>query len=152
MSHFDFDAHFKTGLARDVANMVLGDLHGYGTTRAIYTHATDPTLMVKVETDAGSYNNIMEWEAWKSVKDTEFAKWFAPCVQISGAGLVLTMKKCTVATARELPRKVPAFFTDLKAENWGWYEDRFVCLDYGLHLLHELGMTKRMRTANWEKS
>lgn len=151
MSRFAFDAHFKTGLARDLAGMVLGDLHGFGSTRTIYTHATDPTLMVKVETDAGSYNNIMEWEAWKSVKDTEFAKWFAPCVEISPAGLVLTMKKCERVSARGLPRKVPAFFADLKAENWGWYEDRFVCLDYGLHLLHEYGMTKRMRVANWEK-
>lgn len=145
----EFDDHFRTVLARDLAHMTLGDELGYGTSRAIFSHATRDDLIVKLETDSGSFSNVREADVWDAVKDTELAKWFAPVVEISPAGLVLLMKKCRVAIPEALPDKVPAFFTDLKAENWGIYEGRPVCLDYGLHLMLELGMTKRMRKARW---
>lgn len=60
------------------------------------------------------------------------------------------MQRAEPVSARDLPRKVPAFFTDLKAENWGRIDGRFVCVDYGLHLLHEHGMTSRMRSVRWD--
>jgi hypothetical protein len=44
---------------------------------------------------------------------------------------------------------MPAFFTDLKRENFGLLLGRLVCHDYGVNLLMENGMTKRMRKANW---
>lgn len=148
-AYVDFDEHFHTVLARDTASMILGPQRGHGTHRAIFDHATDPGLIVKVETGSGDFNNVREWDAWQAVKDTDFATWFAPVVEISPAGLLLVMKRCTPATIESLPDKVPAFFTDLKAENWGFYEGRPVCLDYGLHLLLENGLTKRMRKARW---
>ena len=148
-AYINVDDHFRTGLARDLAFMVLGDYKGAGTYRALFDHATDPTLVVKVETGTRSFSNVHEYEIWKAVQGTPWEKWFAPVVDISPAGMVLVMKRCEVATARCLPDKVPAFFTDLKAENWGFLDGRPVCLDYGNHLLYERGMTTRMRKARW---
>lgn len=148
-AYVDFDQHFKTGLARDLAGMILGDYDGHGTYRSIFHHASDPSLIVKVENGRQSFSNVHEWEIWKAVRDTKLAQWFAPCVDISPAGMVLIMRKCEPSNVRSLPDKVPAFFTDLKAENWGFYEGRPVCFDYGNHLMLERGMTTKMRKARW---
>lgn len=150
-AYFDKDEHFHSVVAKDVAALVLGDCLGYGETRAIYEHALDKSLVVKVENGATNFCNISEWQIWQAVKDTEFAKWFAPVVSIGPAGSVLTMRKCEPARREELPDKVPAFFTDLKPENFGRLDGRIVCLDYGYHRFFEFGMTKRLRKADWDE-
>lgn len=147
--YIDLKEHFSSVVAKDVSSLLLGRSLGYGSSRAIFEHATDPGLIVKIEDGAGSFHNIAEWQVWNSVKHTTLARWFAPVVHIASAGSVLVMKKCDELRTEELPAEVPAFFTDLKPENWGRYEGRAVCLDYGLHLLHERGMTKRMRKVDW---
>lgn len=141
--------HFPTILARDLSGMILGESEGAGTFRHIFSHATDKSLIVKVENGFQSFHNIKEWEVWRAVKYTKWAKWFVPCVQISGAGSVLIMKRAKRIPRSKLPERVPSFFTDLKAENWGWYKGHPVCVDYGLHLLHEYGMTTRMKKVKW---
>lgn len=142
--------HFRTVLARDLMGMVLGDSICHGTHRHVFNHATNKDWIVKVENGAQSFMNIAEYQVWQSVKETKLAKWFAPVLEISPSGLLLIMPRCQVATINDdLPKSVPAFMTDLKPENWGWLDGRWVCLDYGLHLLHEHGMTSRMRKANW---
>lgn len=142
--------HFPTTLARDIFAMIADKSLGAGTHRHIYSHASDPNLIVKIENGAHSFSNIREWEVWDRVKDTNLAQWFAPCVELSPNGLVLIQRRCKEVTAKEMPKKVPAFFTDLKVENFGRYKNRIVCLDYGNHLLLEKGMTSRMRTVkNW---
>lgn len=146
---FDFYEAFPTTAGRDVAKLVLGNLLGYGTTRAIYQHALDPGLIVKIEDGAQSFCNIAEWSVWEAVKETALARWFAPAVAISQSGTVIVMKRCEPLRPDELPERIPAFFTDVKAENWGLFEGRPVCLDYGYHLMLERGMTKAMRKANW---
>lgn len=137
--------HFPTILARDLFGMIAGTSLGAGTHRHIFNHATDPNLIVKIENGYQSFSNIHEWEVWNRIKDTNLAKWFVPCVALSGAGTVLIMKRAKPLTPKQVPKKVPAFFTDLKEENWGWYQGRPACLDYGNHLLLEKGMTSRMR-------
>lgn len=148
--YVDLSEHFGSVLAKDLRGMLIGDPMGYGTFRHIFNHATDEGLVVKVENGAQSFHNVAEWHAWQSVKDTKFAKWFAPCMSISASGTILIMQRAQPATSKQLPRKVPAFFTDLKAENWGIIDGRPVCVDYGLHLLHEHGMTTRLRVARWD--
>lgn len=148
-AEFEFFDNFTTNAARDVARMVLGTRLGCGSTRVIYQHATDAELIVKIEDGARSFCNIAEWTVWEAVKDTAFARWFAPVVSISPAGIVLVMKRCDELRLSELPEHIPAFLTDIKAENWGLFEGRPVCLDYGYHLLLERGMTKAIRKANW---
>lgn len=147
--YVDVKEHFTTTLSRDIRDMFLGDAMGYGTFRHVFNHATNPDAVVKLENGAQSFHNIAEWQVWQSVKDTELAKWFAPCISISASGTVLVMQRAKPVSVDELPKLVPVFFTDLKAENWGLIGKRYVCVDYGLHLLHERGMTKRMRRAYW---
>lgn len=148
--YVDTAIHFKTTLSKDVRDLLLGDEIAYGAHRHVFKHATDPGLVVKLEDIAKHFYNVSEWQVWQRVKSTAHAKWFAPCVDIGPSGTILMMKKAEPATAAKLPRMVPAFFTDLKAENWGFINGKPVCIDYGLHLLLEVGMTTRMRRANWD--
>lgn len=89
----------------------------------------------------------MEWQIWQVVKDTDMAKWFAPCEHISGSGSVLIMKR-TTPTDR-LPTKVPAFFDDLKPNNWGKLGTHTVCHDYGHNSLIEYGLSVCLKKAEW---
>lgn len=134
----------------------VGDYIGEGANRKVYAHAWDQTLVVKVESAAQSFSNITEWQVWNAVKDTEHAKWFAPCLHISNNGEVLIQRR--TSPAAKYPDKIPSFFTDTKLTNFGVLvngadygatDGQFVCHDYGLHLMLEKGMTKRMKNANW---
>lgn len=44
---------------------------------------------------------------------------------------------------------MPIFFTDFKYLNYGFYDGRIVCHDYGTSLIFEHGMTKRTKKAEW---
>ncbi len=122
---------------------------GAGVAREVWDSRILIDSVIKVEETSRSFQNIAEWQVWESVKHTEFAKWFAPCEHISPCGTVLVMAKTT--PAHKYPDKMPVFLTDLKHANYGMYKGRLVCHDYGLHLLHELGMSNRMRKADWYK-
>lgn len=144
-------------LKNELFGAVCGKLLGSGSARQVYEHKFDPTVVIKFELNAGSFQNIIEWETWQRiVKIEELAKWFAPCVMISPNGAVLVQRRTRPAS--QYPDKVPAFFTDLKLQNFGVIaspeaddntQGQFVCHDYGLHLMLEKGMTKRMRKADW---
>lgn len=92
---------------------------------------------------------MMEWFVWNRVCGTIYEKWFAPVVQISPNGRILVMKRTT--PLGELPNSMPAFFTDFKRANYGVYEGRIVCHDYGTTLLMENGMSKRMCKVIWRE-
>jgi hypothetical protein len=141
--------YFSSVVAREFSDMVIGESLGAGAFREVFAWELDPTLVVKFETAAGSFSNVREHDVWERIRDTELAKWFAPVVRISSCGSVLLMKRTKPITTAELPDKVPAFFTDLKRDNWGRLGKQIVCHDYGNHLLLEKGMTSRMRKANW---
>lgn len=143
------DRYFNTAVGRDLYGMVLGEKLGEGTAREVHSWLIDPRLVAKIETGYGSFQNVQEWEAWRSVEHTDHAQWFAPCVTISGSGVWLLQRRTKPCLDSQLPDRVPAFFSDLKVENWGMLKGRPVCHDYGLHLLHERGMTTRMRKAVW---
>ncbi len=141
--------HFKTTLARDVYGLLVGDYIDKGAHRSVYTHASLSDAVVKFENRERSFCNVYEHQVWNRIKDTEFAKWFAPVIDISANGVVLIMRRTTKVEARDLPTHVPAFFTDLQPCNFGWMDGRIVCHDYGWHRLIERGMTKKMRRATW---
>lgn len=119
---------------------------GSGAFRTVYGSEVLPNSVIKVEEGAQSFQNVVEWETWKRVKDTPLEKWFAPCEKISACGAVLIMARTSPPS--KYPALVPAFFTDLKRKNFGVYKGRFVCHDYGV-TLWEGGFTKRMRKAGW---
>lgn len=134
-------------LQRDLFHMLCGAQLGEGVGRIVYEHSFDPTVVIKFESNAGSFQNVIEWETWQRVKNADLAKWFAPCVAISPNGSVLVQKRTCKPT--NYPDKVPSFFTDIKLENFGMLGKQFVAHDYGLHLLMENGMSTRMKKANW---
>ena len=142
-------SHFRTTVAKDLSRLAVGDLLGAGQFREVFEWLPDPSMVVKIEDRAKSFSNVHEELVWQRVRGTEFAKWFAPVHAISDNGTVLLMERTGPLLPRELPKQVPAFFTDLKLSNWGRLNGRVVCHDYGIHLLIEKGLTKRMRRADW---
>lgn len=132
---------------RECANFLLDTIVGYGTHRTVYGSALLPDCVLKFEL-GDRFANVIEWEVWNAVKETEFSRWFAPCVSISPNGLILAQKK--TEKAYTYPTEIPAFFTDIKGENFGMLDGRFVCHDYANNLLMENGMTKKMRKVNWD--
>ena len=137
----------------DAFNLLCGRKIGEGMTRDVYECNLRPDCVVKVENaDVRShFQNLQEWMVWGRVCGTDLEKWFAPVVQISPNGRILLMKRTLPSHTEGLPDKVPVFFTDFKRANYGFYQGKFVCHDYGSHLLMERGMSKRLRTVNWNK-
>lgn len=127
---------------------------GYGMSRQVFTSKLLPGCVIKVEQDAGRFQNVVEWETWQRVRDTPASRWFAECKWISPNGHILIMERTRPAAANEFPDKVPVFLSDLKRTNYGMARSNgekewFVCHDYGTHLLFEHGMTKRLKKAEW---
>lgn len=141
--------YFNSTVERDFFNTLCGKRLGKGIGREVYECRLDPSLVIKIETGAGSFQNIVEWETWDEVVGTEFEKWFAPCVSISGAGVVLVQKKTKVISSNKLPDKMPSFLGDFKQGNFGMYKGHICAHDYGRTRLMEKGLTKRMRPVNW---
>lgn len=131
----------------DLFRMICEEEIGSGIARTVYTSKVAPGAVVKIEDGYASFQNVIEWNTWESVKHTDLAKWFAPCLHISGNGAILVMARTEPAT--EFPDKMPAFLTDFKRANYGMLNGRLVCHDYGVHLMLENGMTKRMSKAEW---
>lgn len=135
-------------ITRDFINLFCDKLIGSGSARYVYDCSMDKTVVIKVETGAESFQNQMEWKLWNEVKDTPFEKYFAPCVHISPCGTVLIQKKVEMIPKKDYPDRVPHFFYDRKYQNYGLYEKRFVCFDYGTHVITN-GFTKKLKKADW---
>lgn len=140
---------FSPTVARDFMGMFLGDLLGEGMSRKVYEHKFDPTLVIKIEEDAGRFQNIMEARIWEEVSYSDYAKWFAPVIGISPCGMVLVMKKVAVPYDKDFPTSIPTFFGDLKKSNYGMLNGKFVCVDYGCHIVTN-GLSKRMKKVKWD--
>lgn len=132
---------------RDGFRMFCTEQIGAGIARKVFRSDLLPDYVIKTEENSGSFQNVLEWETWREVKDTKFAKWFAPCIEISSNGSVLVMKR-TKPLTRD-PEKMPAFFTDMKRTNYGMLGRQPVCHDYGMTLLMQVGLTTRMRKPAW---
>ena len=142
--------YFDNTIARDVLyTLIKGDLLGTGVARQVYRCAFDSSLVVKIETTSRSFQNVLEWEAWDAVRLTKYKDWFAPCVSISPCGTVLLQKYTRDLEPDEVPKDVPNFFCDLKVDNWGFYEGRPVCRDYGRTLLMDKGLSSKMKKADF---
>lgn len=147
LAEYQYD--FPTPTSEDFFRMFCGDLIGEGSARAVYQYRMNSNWVVKVESGVSSFQNIMEWETWARIMETEHAKWFAPCRYISPCGNVLIQQKTAYRGRSDYPLKIPAFFTDTKYDNFGFIGKQLVCHDYGIHLLMEKGMTRRMRGVQW---
>lgn len=145
----DVNEAFSCTTARDLRDLILGDYMMTGTHRIVYGHAADDTCVIKMERYYNSFRNVMEWEVWKEVRDTPFARWFAPILAISANGRFIVQKRTTPLPKEKLPTEIPAFMADIKAENWGLYKGKPICHDYANNLLIAKGMTNRLKKADW---
>ncbi len=146
------DAQFKSIVSSDFINLVVGDFLGGGVSRGVFAGRLDQKVVFKIELPARSFQNVVEWEAWNEIQHLRLSirKWFVPCISISPCGIVMVQSRTTPLKEEELPKRVPAFFTDVKLSNFGWYEGRIVAHDYGLTNLVSSGITPRMEIADWD--
>ena len=112
-------------------DFLVGDEIGSGCYRTVYNLNHDYDHVLKVEKDVRCFTNIREWETWNNAPPA-VAKWLAPCYRISDNGRFLLQKRTKPIKFEELPAKCPAFLGDRKTGNFGWYENRVVCHDYGI--------------------
>lgn len=132
-------------LLEDFLNLFAGTLLGEGCSRKVFEHRHDKTLVIKVE-EGPTHHNVGEWDAWCAWGDEKPGQWLAPCVALSPLGRVLLQRRVMPVMLEELPESVPQFLTDLKASNFGRYEGRIVCCDYG-SLVTQL--PQRLKKAHW---
>lgn len=140
------DSHYldwSTLTRMELIYAVLGQHLGSGCFRDVWSCAFDPSLVIKIEKEdhPPHFDNTVEWKIWQEVQfDEDIAKWFAPCVGISPGGRVLVMKRTQPVTEAELevaiPR-IPRFFHDVHAKNWGRIGDRYVCHDYAFNVVDD---------------
>lgn len=144
-----YSGYFNNQMSLDLVDMLCGEYLGEGISREVYVYRPNPTFVIKLQTLTHSFDNATEWDVWNRVKDTEHAKWFAPCHHISPNGIWMIQKRTNPMVMGQLPKKVPAFLTDTKRTNVGEIDGQLCFHDYSLNLLMENGMTKRMVNADW---
>lgn len=145
----------------DLILSLCGKKIGSGSQRYVYEYNLDKKYVIKIEPNS-TESNITEYMLWDEVKglrgDLEWVKeWFAPILWMSPNGKILVMER-TYEESKirgknlERPKEVPAFFSDLKYDNWGWIGNKFVCHDYGFlykFIKYEKRMQKIKKGAWW---
>jgi hypothetical protein len=152
MTMFAPKREFKTTTSMDFWKIMAGDRLGYGMSRSVYDCRLDPTLVMKIEVTEGKFQNIVEFELWSRYMHYEkVAKWLAPVDSMSSNGTVMLMKKTMPLTVDQFPDEIPAFFGDIKLENFGMLDGRVVCHDYGtgFHENPRSGNRKVKKGVDW---
>ena len=134
---------------KELFDLVAGKKMGSGCFRDVYLYRKDTDLVIKVaKDDEDRKHNLMEMAIWEEIQDTKYAKWFAPCVAVSGAGKYLVQKRAKTGPVKFYPKRLPAFFTDLHTGNYGWIKDQFVCFDYAYFNLTK-GLSGKLVAVKW---
>jgi hypothetical protein len=133
---------------KEFFNTLIGKQLGRGVARTTYAFSANAGMVIKVETKGNSYQNVREWEYWNEMKDTPVAKWLAPCLYISPCGAVLVQERVQMIEHSKYPKKIPAFFTDTKYQNFGMLNGKFVCFDYG-NIPFAKGISTKMQNVKW---
>lgn len=150
---------WSPAVLRDFADLFCGEHLGGGIGRQVYVLLCDPTKVVKVETQAYSFQNALEWATWKDAAETKAAQYLAPCHSISPCGIVLIQSRVQPLPSAEEEKvagtnvlkdvKLPRFLTDFKRSNYGILDGRIVACDYGTNLAMSYGATGHMRKPDW---
>lgn len=138
-------------LALDVLLGLLGGELGRGTHRAVFAAGWSDDYVIKIEVGAAGANG-REWEVWKELSGTPAEKWLCPCVLISPGTTALVMRRAQPITdVSVLPKRLPWWVTDVKAENWGLLDGRPVLVDYANHRFFSRGLGRDRRVKRWHK-
>lgn len=140
-----------------IIDLCIGSKIGSGYSRDVYEWLPDPTKVIKIAREDNQFTgiaaNIAEFELWDRVAYNEtyvyVKSWLAPVHLISDDGTCMLQSKTEPMRASEAPSKVPAWMTDIKIDNAGFYEDRIVFHDYALNLIPEKGLSKKLVKAVW---
>lgn len=137
---------------RELVRMVCGDFLGKGIARHVYIFLPHREWVVKIESGSGSFQNVIEWETWQDVRDTKWAKWFAPCHFISPCGAVMLQTRTRPIGVK--PRVIPNFMSDLQEVNFGRIGKQVVCHDYAFNLLvrRTLSAGRLVKPRRWYES
>lgn len=134
----------------DAFNLLCGKQLGGGIHRDVFECRLRPELVVKVEreNDWRYFANVQEMKLWSDNQHYDkVARWLAPCDYMSPDGSILLQRKVNICNSFDtLPNELPSFLTDLKPENFGWLEGRFVCVDYAMTLDSP---NLRLKKVNW---
>lgn len=147
----------ETKLSRDAAlELFVGNQVGSGSYRRVYDLHTDETCVMKIEYCGKEFCNVHEMAVWKEVQHTPIEDWFAPCMKIDSLGVALIQKKTRPFQNEESFKKalketrgsldLPEFFDDAHHGNFGMFEGRVVCHDYGFNFFINHGVD-----AGWRK-
>jgi hypothetical protein len=144
----------------DLILSLCGKKIGGGCYRSVYDYNLDDKYVIKIEPNNTECNMVesMLWDEIRGLKgDLAWVKdWFAPVLWMSPNSKILVMEKTSEFPKNkklERPREVPAFFTDLKKDNFGWIGNRFVCHDYGFiykFIKYEKKMQKIKKDCWWD--
>lgn len=117
--------------AIDLYKSLIGDKIGEGEYRKVYNHATNPNMVVKIQTDLGRSSNVIEWEMWSRLRfaPDNIKRWFCPIEHCSVHGHILIQRKCQTYNVPQ-PKKLPHFLADVKQSNFGILDGKLVCFDY----------------------
>lgn len=134
-----------------MVQLACGQFLGEGQGRKVFECNLNPLYVVKVENTSGSFQNICEWELWRSLRESTHAKWLAPCERISTDGGFLIQRRTVPMDDRRRPKKLPVWMADFKPENFGVLDGRVVCHDYGtVHIaLTERGLSHKLQPVKW---
>lgn len=147
--------YFLTAVGMDLHDLICGEQLGRGIDRQVHVYRPDPSKVIKLEFGVGRFQNVAEWQlwselAWETPKKGDPGWWLAPVHAISPCGSWLIQSRTTPPTTKDLPEKMPVWLTDYKRSNYGMFEGRLVCHDYGTNTALAHGTeTSRMRKADW---
>lgn len=129
-------------LKNSALRLMYGECIGSGASRRVYSVLHDDTLVLKVEHSGKTFHNQTEYLIWEEIKSWPISDWFAPCVDIDGYGNVLLQKRTQpfdchddfkAALTKTRGGVIPAVFDDIHYGNFGMYDGRVTCHDYGYH-------------------
>lgn len=143
----DFLYNLPPDCMREVMHLLIGrgERLGSGIARTVYRLPHDRTKVIKIENGDGHFQNVTEWKMWDDSQHcAALAKWLAPCHYISCNGNFLIQTYAHDLGLNEIPKKLPAFLTDHKRENFGKIGKQVVCRDYG-HVI--VNASEKLR--NW---
>lgn len=135
----------------DLFGFFCGKELGRGQYRTVYEHQLEKNRVIKHDTCV-NWSNVNELQIFQEYQDSPIGKWLAPVYWLSPRGIWLIQARTTPIKIGKLPKRVPALFADLKPENWGMWQGRPVCHDYGNNALHRLAKkpAAAMQSVVWE--
>ncbi|MGH7240036.1 MAG: hypothetical protein ACREHG_08210 [Candidatus Saccharimonadales bacterium] len=123
-----------------------------GVYRSVYSIKGSDKYVLKIEHEKGrvdkppNHMNIMEYMNYiEWFRGTCYEKWLAPCYVVTYDSRIMLQARVKPAAKKDMPAKLPSFFTDKKVANWGWYNGRIVCVDYSMIVPDQ----NKMKRAIW---